>query len=369
VSGLSRYGGARDIRFPATGFFHTHHDGNRWWLVDPEGCAFISLSLNHTDFTDPLHHKILHLWEEKYGSVENWVRNGVARRFHEWGFNTIGWTQNAVTQDARHGYQWSYEMFQEADLPYVYLLRPLEIEHWNYYPVYTDVFSSWFEEYCDYQARYACVRMRDDPKLIGYSLTAWPAWTGHPSGKWFDGAPDPKTEKGKVRMLEIMRKYYQTIHGAIRRYDKNHMFFGDRLSTSGRRMAGLPDELIQVTGEYVDVVTVQFFGDPWEVQQPHFRRWHELTNKPLMNMDSERADNRKRVELADRGSAYVDTLHSALCEPYMVGYHWCGFQDSVSRVGGGFIGMEDEPAPCISEVADFNTHVYTLIANAPAASV
>lgn len=35
------YGGWREMRFDATGFFRTHHDGCRWWLVDPDGFAFL----------------------------------------------------------------------------------------------------------------------------------------------------------------------------------------------------------------------------------------------------------------------------------------------------------------------------------------
>ena len=58
------------------------------------------------------------------------------------------------------------------------MLRPLEIETWNFNPVFPDVFSSWFEEYRVYQTRYACVRMRDDRKLLGYSLIVLPAWLG-----------------------------------------------------------------------------------------------------------------------------------------------------------------------------------------------
>ena len=38
----SEYGGWQKKRFPATGWFHRVHDGRRWWLVDPEGCAFFS---------------------------------------------------------------------------------------------------------------------------------------------------------------------------------------------------------------------------------------------------------------------------------------------------------------------------------------
>jgi len=39
---FSRWGGWREERFEATGFFRTQHDGRRWWLVDPDGHPFWS---------------------------------------------------------------------------------------------------------------------------------------------------------------------------------------------------------------------------------------------------------------------------------------------------------------------------------------
>ncbi len=40
---MGPWGGWREKRVPeATGFFHTHHDGQRWWLVDPQGQLFWS---------------------------------------------------------------------------------------------------------------------------------------------------------------------------------------------------------------------------------------------------------------------------------------------------------------------------------------
>ena len=39
-------GGTTEKVFEATGFFRTEHDGERWWLVDPEGHGFYSLGLN-----------------------------------------------------------------------------------------------------------------------------------------------------------------------------------------------------------------------------------------------------------------------------------------------------------------------------------
>jgi hypothetical protein len=45
-SGFSRYGGWKAKQFKATGFFRTENDGRRWWLVDPEGYAFLSVGVD-----------------------------------------------------------------------------------------------------------------------------------------------------------------------------------------------------------------------------------------------------------------------------------------------------------------------------------
>ena len=43
---FSDWGGSADQRVEATGFFRTHHDGERWWLVDPDGCLFWSAGID-----------------------------------------------------------------------------------------------------------------------------------------------------------------------------------------------------------------------------------------------------------------------------------------------------------------------------------
>ena len=42
----SVYGGWMKKRLTKTGFFHTERDDKRWWLVDPEGYAFISAGID-----------------------------------------------------------------------------------------------------------------------------------------------------------------------------------------------------------------------------------------------------------------------------------------------------------------------------------
>ena len=43
---LDRFGGWTGKRFKATGFFRLEKD-ERWWLVTPEGNAFLSFGINH----------------------------------------------------------------------------------------------------------------------------------------------------------------------------------------------------------------------------------------------------------------------------------------------------------------------------------
>ncbi len=43
---LDRFGGWMGKKFKATGFFRVEKD-ERWWLVTPEGSAFLSFGINH----------------------------------------------------------------------------------------------------------------------------------------------------------------------------------------------------------------------------------------------------------------------------------------------------------------------------------
>ncbi|MGY8879277.1 MAG: hypothetical protein ACKVKV_01225, partial [Dehalococcoidia bacterium] len=58
---LDRFGGWKGKRFQATGYFRVDKD-ERWWLVTPEGNAFLSFGINH------LHPD---LWQQSY-NAETW---------------------------------------------------------------------------------------------------------------------------------------------------------------------------------------------------------------------------------------------------------------------------------------------------------
>lgn len=42
----SQYGGWKEKRTDATGFFRVEKEGKKWWMVDPDGYAFVSVGVD-----------------------------------------------------------------------------------------------------------------------------------------------------------------------------------------------------------------------------------------------------------------------------------------------------------------------------------
>jgi hypothetical protein len=191
----SRYGGWKEKRFRATGFFRTQHDGNRWWLVDPEGYAFLSTGVDcispgssgpvngiedlfewlpETD--DPTFGEAISInrnrknmdfyvanlirvygkeWKDQWASTTR----GLMRKFR---FNTVGnWS--------------SIDFAKQSKIPYVLQLRAFPTTDVLLYRDFPDVFS---EEYKTNSAKFAeqLISYRDDPYMVGYFLRNEPQW-------------------------------------------------------------------------------------------------------------------------------------------------------------------------------------------------
>ena len=195
-TGWSRFGGSLAHRFPATGFFRTHHDGRRWWLVDPEGCGFWSAGLDCVrpsidcavvPGTEPLF-AWLPSSDPAFAAATRPPRDGVpgvdfgtanlirafagdwlatwrrlsATRLRAWRFNTVGnWSDPEV--GPRHHVPWVMPMPAYPSTP-VKLFRDLP-----------DVFDPAFAHAAEAWAQ-ALVPVRDDPYLIGYFMANEPQW-------------------------------------------------------------------------------------------------------------------------------------------------------------------------------------------------
>jgi hypothetical protein len=363
---LSPYGGCRDIRRQATGFFRLEAIDGRWWLIDPEGCAYLSVGVNHIESSALKYPDNVHIWQERYGTEEKWLQEGVARRLRAWGVNTIGWTQEVITSDFRHSPVWEFEQYQWADMPYCHMLPFTNIATYEPWPVYPDVFSAEFEQWVDYVARSYCVDMADDPKLIGYFYSDCPAWEGHERAAAWATNLDLTTPGGVREMERIATRYYRLLHKAIRRYDRNHLILGDRYDGQ----PGIPGWLLGAMIPTVDVLSVQYYA-PWKDMAQDLARWHASSGKPILLADSAflaptellHVSESARVYVPDqaaRGDAYQRFATNAYAQPYVIGWHWCAFIENRAR-RSGMVNYEDEPyRDLVIRMRDTNTRVYKI---------
>ena len=72
--------------------------------------------MNHIDSSALRYAEDSTIWRDKYANDEKkWLQTEVAPRLREWGFNTIGWTQEVVVRGprmVRHSPRFTYEQYR-----------------------------------------------------------------------------------------------------------------------------------------------------------------------------------------------------------------------------------------------------------------
>lgn len=195
---FSAWGGlaARRERTQEPGtFFRTHHDGTRWWLLDPDGHPFwsaglVSVRVDTAASYDGLE-RALAWMPPKQGAFAgiyaaradgrhsiNYLAANFIRAFGAGWYDT--WSTIALGELRRIGFNtvanWSdWEIARAARFPYV---RPLA---WSdrgapfIYRDFPDVFDPrWEEDAARFGEQLAATR--DDPAFIGYFLMNEPTW-------------------------------------------------------------------------------------------------------------------------------------------------------------------------------------------------
>ena len=377
---LSAYGGDTRRTFDATGYFRLEQTDERWWLVDPDGAAFISIGVNHADESNLKYPHNRDIWKQKYGSRESWLRDGVATDFKAWGFNTIGWTQEYISGDwgvaldwfgdpidlGHSSAPWAAADFRTADMPYVILLRVAEIEDWKGQPAFPDVYHPDFDVYCEYLARSICLDHADNGNLLGYFLCDIPSWLPHASGRFFKGFDGLSEEAHATKLYDVASKYYETITGHVRAHDPNHLVLGDRYNGN----KGIPSAALRAMKPFVDVLSIQYFSGPSMddhlTMRDAFAEWQAITEKPVLNADlgnwtaTKLNPNRSAglASQAERGKNYVESLTPMIEEPWFIGWHWCAYVENTAR-GWGIKDPWDEPyLDFVEPVTAFNRGIY-----------
>jgi hypothetical protein len=392
-----RFGGWTKKKFGATGFFRTQHDGERWWLVTPEGNAFISFGVNHYHAAWWAQDYNRDFWVRKWGAQRPWDdawRKGFAESaladLRRLGLNTLGIHTDAPMLTEPPG---------KAKFPYVKRYEPLVLSHYrNPAPeTYADVFSPEYKATCDAAARKMAAPYANDPMILGYCMadvpamtdndaayrkcTTWPrrlrnlgakapgkqAWVqlmherygkiedfnaayaaGFSSWDALLAAEDWRLNVAPANSQEradnaaflplCVDRYYRVAKEALRRVDPNHLFLGDKVNANSDAY----DAIVGVTSRYTDVVNIQYYAR-WEQQKAAMDRWSKKVGQPFLNGDSTFSVPTETMpnpygpharNQAERAEWTREFMANAIARPDFVGWHMCGIIDTSVEMPG-----------------------------------
>lgn len=388
---FDRFGGWKAISFGPSPYFRTHHDGARWWLVTPEGHAFLSLGAcvvrpdgdtERVTGRQPYGENVL----AKHGSVDGWMAE-TRKRYADWGLNTLG--------------NWSCAELRDS-IPYTVELG-VRGAGWGKGTV-PDFFDPEVQRGI-FERGAAVDAYKDDPNLVGYFLDnelPWSAdWRGFPDmfpgymamgaeapGKqrlvtflqarygdfarfaaaWETdaqswealAAPQRVTPKDWTRALPDMeefvylaaREYFRNAVEGIRSKDAHHLILGCRFV-----WVLAPRPVVRASGEFCDVVSVNYYevgplgkavlpvtgGTSLRIDTgPDLAAFHTLTGKPLMvtefSFRGEQSNNPNSfppgvvlqptvLRQADRADKFEQAVRMWMAQHSFVGYHWFQWMD------------------------------------------
>ncbi|MFN3151538.1 hypothetical protein [Bremerella sp.] len=267
-----------------------------------------------------------------------------------------------------------------------------------------DVFSKEFEQGVDKRCREVCLPLKDNRNLIGYHYTQNPPW--HPQAKSFDAWIDDITKPGmagrtawiklmrqiygstdrwkevygipidsweeiehledplrgyvykqkhledrKAFMQRICERWYKVHHDAIRRYDNNHLIFGDRNTL---HLQPLPEFAIRIMKPYIDVLSVNVMGPPsvvFGVLEDATRIWdgpiHLADTGAGIYLGGLPKSTYQARDLHEFETVYAGMMQMGLKHPQIIGFGWCGFYETPHPGGrSGLVDVTtDKPLP------------------------
>ncbi|MCR9200103.1 MAG: hypothetical protein NXI04_15820 [Planctomycetaceae bacterium] len=266
-----------------------------------------------------------------------------------------------------------------SDMPY--------LESWNHLVPISMYRGDGTHEYCDIfdtkqQARIErgvkanCEKSKDNPNCIGYAwtdLATWPlknqinkSWVdymrelpeeapGHQAYEKFltTWEGDDDTARDQAFLKLIAREYFRVIGTANRKYDPDHLIFGDRLS-----FYTYDEDVLQEMLPWIDAIAFQpHFWRTFPKQQ--FDRMYRLSGKPILLCDFaiRFKDGDKDVQMYRMeddsfaaGVSYSEYVTAALESEYILGVFWCnpvdtpkGFRKAGVKQGFFGPGLSERP--------------------------
>jgi hypothetical protein len=301
----------------------TEIDGHTW-LIDPGGQPFFA-------------HGVTHVGSKHQGVTAA----DIGEACKELGFNAYGYGCPPTLKE---------------DLPYLEgkNIIPTSTYRTDGSFTYVDIFDPEVQANLEAQIKMMCFSNRKNPNLIGYCWTDLSAWPLENSTKqnWVnfirelpDSTPGKRAYQQFLETREgddpgqrdltflrlIAREYFRVLGEANRKYDPDHLIFGDRFGFD----TAVP-EVIEEMLPYVDAIAIQ---PPFQSGFPkaEYERIHKLTGKPIILCDfairfkdGDKAIRGWKPEESSRaaGESYAAYLREAMATPYIIGAFWCNPIDS-----------------------------------------
>ena len=381
-----QYGGYKDTKAKATGFFRVEEIDGKWWFVDPEGHLFLSTyvpglgsggfptrtegredyytALPPEDLTMPL----LRSWVAGPASFYAW---NLFRRYGE------DWRNKATEMTIRRMEDWGLTTgpgpgFLDGDNPDFKARKPyltffrVPLDPATTFLGLPDVYSEEFVVKVDEAAAEQVAPHRDDPLLLGYFVGNEPPWPGREE-ELVDiilAGPPTATQSELKELLaegdtperrqsfihQAFEKYLEIINGACRKHDPNHL-------NVGMRFGGQPPDYLIQMGRVFDVCSL----NPYEYSPAeHLEKVYKLIGRPILfgefqfgvPADGLGGSLVQTASQEERGAAYRYYLEHAVAHPAFVGAAWFVGVDEPVTGGGdtenyniGFVDVTDRPYP------------------------
>ena len=377
----TKFGGYRQQRLQATGYFRTELVDGRWWFVDPEGYLFLSVGVDCVsaggggnvrayeqrpalyeqlppqELTKSGRQPSFGQWNQyrRFGEeYEKKSKELIFKRMDKWGLNTIAnWSDKQVMLMNRKAFLWPlYDLRLDPHLMGL-----------------SDVYAPDFEQAVAQSIAESVKPLKDNPWLLGYFIGNEPAWLGdevrlcdlilqgeeRPIQKALVDYLARKGDTSDTRkqfIWDTFDTFLQTTNRLLKRYDPHHLNLGIRFGN----VMNLPEPILKSCGKAFDVFSFNCYALrpdpemmdrvlsiaklPMLIGEYHFGTVDRGLAQSLWQVDSQ----------AERGVAYRYYTEQAYSHPGLIGtgyFQWCD-QDITGRFDGenyncGLIDVTDRP--------------------------
>jgi hypothetical protein len=339
-----RFGGIKSIKAEATGFFRLDTFGDKHFLVTTEGHGYRALGINH------------------FHNMSLTDYDGVIEQIRSWGFNA----------GCYQGPRWMWDRY-----PYTKGINLVPVCSWK--PdsdfAFKDVFDPDVLAEMEEMVRNIVQPQADNAMLIGYFWTDIPIWSRSRNGGWigfYKSLPEdsaggrtwtawkaehPEADESEF-LAVIAKQLYAKGHEFVRKYDENHLIFGDRYHE-----VDIPEAVVREALPYIDAIAIQ--PTSREFNERFFDDLYKRYGKPVYIADhvSSFATEEYPVTMGQAAqspeayTAYYDRyVTAALSQPYMIGFNKCQYQDqpTPSMLKQGLLQTNEQPYPTVDRVAESN---------------